>query len=285
MKKIGIIDYFIDEWHSNHYIDLFRRANSELGVNYKLSYGWAELDRFEGRLSTEEWCQKNGIEACASIEELCEKSDNILILAPANPEKHLGYAKVALKYGKSTYIDKTFAESADSAKKIYEIAKQYNTKIFSSSALRYADELTDLPENIESLQITGNGRSLNEYCIHQIEIAVKLMGSGAECLRVYHQRHQATVIISFGNKTAVLNYAASKKPFSVDAQAADRNNSVYKLIEGNEYFYNLIKDILVFFETGKQPFDPAQTITAIAIRDAVIKAVGMEQGAEIIVEK
>ena len=42
MKKIGIIDYFIDEWHSNKYLGLFEQANKELGLDYKVAYGWAE---------------------------------------------------------------------------------------------------------------------------------------------------------------------------------------------------------------------------------------------------
>ena len=58
--------------------------------------------------------------ATHSIEELCEKSDNILILAPANPETHLKYAKIALSYGKTTYIDKTFAPDLKTAKEIYK---------------------------------------------------------------------------------------------------------------------------------------------------------------------
>ena len=57
MKKIGIIDYFIDEWHSNKYLGLFEQANKELGLDYKVVYGWAETDK-EGRLTTKEWCEK-----------------------------------------------------------------------------------------------------------------------------------------------------------------------------------------------------------------------------------
>ena len=71
MKKIGIIDYFIDEWHSNTYLGLFERASAELGVDYKVAYAWAELDRFENRRTTERWCEENQIEQCKTIEELC----------------------------------------------------------------------------------------------------------------------------------------------------------------------------------------------------------------------
>ena len=73
MKKIGIIDYFIDEWHSNVYTELFEKANEELGLDYQISYGYAEIDK-EGRLTTDEWCKKKNITRCHSIEELCELS-------------------------------------------------------------------------------------------------------------------------------------------------------------------------------------------------------------------
>ncbi len=163
MKKIGIVDYYIDEWHSNVYLDLFKRANEELGLDCKICYGYAELDRFENRLSTSEWCDKNSIEKCDTIEELCEKSDYILILSPANPEKHLGYAETVLKYKKNTYIDKTFAPDLTTAKAIYALGEKYGTKFFSTSALRYAEELDEfVGKNVESLSVTGNGRSLEE---------------------------------------------------------------------------------------------------------------------------
>ena len=140
MKKIGIIDYFIDEWHSNTYLSLFEQASKALGVDYKVVYGYAEVEK-EGKMLTDDWCKKNNIIRCQTIEELCEKSDNILILAPANPETHLKYAEKALAYGKTTYIDKTFAPDLETAKKIFELAEKYNTKIFTSSALRFAETI------------------------------------------------------------------------------------------------------------------------------------------------
>ena len=76
MKKIGIIDYFIDEWHSNTYLGLFEKASKELGVDYKVTYAYAEIEQ-PGKMLTDDWCAKNNVTRCYSIEELCEKSDNI----------------------------------------------------------------------------------------------------------------------------------------------------------------------------------------------------------------
>ena len=142
MGKIGFIDYYISEWHANNYPKWFEMANQKLGTDFKLSYAWAEKDisPVDG-VSTDEWCEKFGVERCGSIAELCEKSDCIVLLAPSDPQTHLEYAKQALLFGKPTYIDKTFAPDFNTAKEIFEIAQRYNTPFFSTSALRYASEL------------------------------------------------------------------------------------------------------------------------------------------------
>ena len=275
MKKIGIIDYFIDEWHSNTYLGLFEKANEELGLDFKIAYGYAEIDK-EGRLTTEEWCKKNNIIRCATIEELCEKSDNILILAPANPETHLKYAKIALSYGKTTYIDKTFAPDLETAKEIFAIAKKYNTKIFTSSALRYAEEIADF-DNVKNIIITGGGRSLEEYVIHQIEMAVKLTkGKKADCVNVFNRDKQATVVIRFGDKQATLNYSDSNCGFSVDVET--ENGCKYRKIEKGTEFYFLIKSILTFFETNTEPFEEQETLVILSIRDAILKGLTASYG-------
>ncbi len=283
MKKIGIIDYFIDEWHSNTYLGLFEKANEELGLDYKIAYGYAEVEK-EGRLTTEEWCRKNNIERCESIEELCEKSDNILILAPANPETHLKYAKVALPYGKTTYIDKTFAPDLQTAKEIFAIAEKYGTKIFTSSALRFPDEMADLSD-VKNVIITGGGGSLEEYIIHQIEMAVKLCGDEpARRVHVFNREKQATVVIDFESKSATLNYSNSRCGFSVDVESRGDRCDYRKITSGTE-FYNLIKTILTFFETSVVPFEQSETLQILAIRDAILKAITQGYGQCVCVEK
>ena len=271
MKKIGIIDYFIDEWHSNEYLGLFKKANEELGLEYEIAYGWAEIDK-EGRLTTEEWCKKNGVTRCATIEEICEKSDNLLILAPANPETHLKYAKAALKYGKTTYIDKTFAPDLKTAKEIFAIAKEYGAKIFTTSALRYAEELEGL-ENVQGLFVTGGGGNVKEYIIHQIEMAVKVMGQNADYAWVFHGTDQTAITLTFGEKVVTLNYSKSACGFSVDAKKNGVDFCLYRRMEKDTYFYRLVRDILTFFDKEQEPFDCKQTLYAFAIRDAVVKGI------------
>ncbi len=271
MKKIGIIDYFIDEWHSNTYLGLFEKASKELGVDYKVTYAYAEVEQ-PGKMLTDDWCAKNNVTRCYSIEELCEKSDNILILAPANPETHLKYAQIALSYGKTTYIDKTFAPDLQTAKEIFAIAEKYNTKIFTSSALRYAEEIAGYT-NVKNVMIKGGGRSLEEYIIHQIEMAVKMTGGAqAEQVHVFHSAKQSTTVVEYADKTVTLSYSNSGWGFSVDVET-ENANCEFKNIEKGTEFYRLVESIVKFFETNEEPFDKKETLAVLAIRDAIIKGV------------
>jgi hypothetical protein len=179
MKKIGFVDYYVSEWHANNYPAWIAEECAKAGLDYALSYVWAEreISPVDGR-STAEWCREFGAEPCATLEELCEKSDVIVLLAPSNPEKHLPYAKTVLSYGKPTYIDKTFAPSLSEAKEIFALAEQYGTPFFSSSALRYEKGL-DATEDCRHITVFQSGSSCNEYVIHAIEMVVKTLGTGA----------------------------------------------------------------------------------------------------------
>ena len=263
MKYIGLIDYFIDEWHSKNYIVWIKELCKEKGYEFEVKYAWSETETFEGKLPTDQWCSQNGIEKCNSIEELCEKSDYVMILAPANPEKHLLYAKTALKFGKRTYIDKTFAPNLEEAKAIFNLGKENSCDFFSTSALRFATELDEF-ESATDISVTGGGRSFNEYIINQIEMLVKLMGVGAKEVKVSTAEADRICTVKYENgETATLNYSPANS-FTVTAK------DVTKPI-CSDYFKILLDSILNVFTNGKAPFESAQTLEVIAIRDALLK--------------
>lgn len=275
MKTIGFIDYYISEWHANNYPAWIDEVNRKTGADFVLGYAWAQLDKspVDGR-TTEEWCKAFHAVKCESIAEICEKSDYLMILAPSNPEKHLAYAEEALKYGKATCIDKTFAPDCETAKKIYGIAEKYGTTIFSSSALRYSDELKAYDCNARTIATTGGGSNLPEYIIHQIEMVVKCMGCGAQKVTVTKIGDRSTCNILYGDgRSAVMTYAP-RLPFTVCPTGKDGETDFYNV--SSPFFVNFIGDVLNFFATGKPSFEKAQTIEAMRIRDGVLKAYGSE---------
>ena len=270
MLKIGFVDYFLDEWHANNYPKWFKAASEMLGEEFVVSYAWAELDTPpRGGKSTDEWCAEKGATRCATLKELCEKSDAIVILSPDNPERHLDYAKEVLPYGKRTYIDKTFAPDYATALCIFDIARKYNTPFFSTSALRYAEELKamEAPDHM----ITTGGGHLSEYIVHQAEMVVSKLGLGISRVMAREQGAETLFSVDYENGKRATMLHASAFGFAV-AMAKDGGENTPLTPAASAFFSELGRDIARFFFTGEASFDGAETLEVIKLIELCLRA-------------
>lgn len=65
MKKVGFIDYYLDEWHANNYPAWFKQySDGEMEV----AYAYGKIDSPKGGLTTDAWCEKFGVQRCDTIE-------------------------------------------------------------------------------------------------------------------------------------------------------------------------------------------------------------------------
>ncbi|MBO5879158.1 MAG: hypothetical protein J6Q68_01215 [Clostridia bacterium] len=266
MKAIGFIDYYISEWHANNYPAWIKEASARLGLDYEVKYAYALRDVSPlDEITTDEWCKNFGVERCASIAEIAQKADFLVILAPSDPEEHLALAREALAGGKRTYIDKTFAPNLDEAKEIFALSEKFGAPIFSTSALRYASELSAIG-SAKTVNVTGGGSNLPEYIIHQIEIAVVLLGRGASALKVEKVGDEYVTSVSYSDgRAATLSYCPTNS-FSVSADGGE------KVAFESDFFAALMEKILCFFETEEIPVSKEDTLEVMAIRTALIKA-------------
>ena len=270
MKKIGFVDYYISEWHANNYPNWIKEVCEATGEEMEVAYVWAELETslLNGE-TTDEWCAKFGVEKCASIQELCEKSDYIVILCPSFPETHLRFAEAVLPYGKPTYIDKTFAPDGETAGKIFALSEKYGTPIFSTSALRYASEL-ELFADTDNAIITGGGRSFEEYVVHIAEMAVVLMGEEFSDVQVVKQGNQRICHLTTpAGKKCTMTYA----PNLGYTIAGEKDGAPsYKAVTSS-FFKVLMGEIVKFFACGGKeiPVSKAQTMAVMTLRDTVLK--------------
>ena len=271
-KKIGFIDLFIDEWHANNYPAWIRE--SALKDEFDVAFAWEKFTP-EGKKSLTEWCAAQNVTPLGSIEELVDKSDCICVLAPSNPEVHEELAKAALKSGKPVYVDKPFAPDRAAAERMVEVAKKYNTPLMSSSALRFGNELMELRQkDISPLCVStcGGGRNFPEYAIHQIEMIVSLLGTGARKLQVCGDDKKLTVTMLYDDeRLASMNYS----PYWGFTLAAASDEKGQQLNTMTNIFPNLLQKILEFYKSGVNPIPVAETIEIAAILDAVVK--GMAQ--------
>lgn len=270
MKTIGFVDLYIGEWHADNYPAWIGAANEKLGTDYRVGYVWAEQDvsPVTGE-TTDAWCRRMDAQRCDSLAELCEKSDVIMILAPSDPEKHLAYAEVVLPFGKRTYIDKTFAPDLATAKQIFRIAKAHGTPFFSTSALRFADELERF-RGTEGLSVTAGGSDFEEYLIHPVEMAVKLLADPAEQAKVeVCGEKRVCHIITRQGKTAAITFSPALG-YTVSGTDAAGERICAEVT--SDYFAHLLTEILRFYESGELPFDPAQTLEVMRLRTLLLRA-------------
>lgn len=267
MKKIGFIDYYLSEWHANNYPAWIR----EIDPAFEVAYAWAEVDVSPADgVTTDEWCEKFGAQKCSSIAEVCEKADYLIVLSPDNPERHLDYARQVFPCGKPCYMDKTFAPDAETARAIFALAKQYGVKLFSSSALRFADELADWQESLRSVTVSGSGR-LDIYLIHFVEIAVRLMGADVGSVMALSGGRNTVLAMKYrdGRIANLCLYDSRHAPgFAISPESADPEKRLPYVNIGGDYFKRLIAAILAMFDGADVPVKPEETVTVIGVMQA-----------------
>ena len=270
MKKIGFIDYYLDEWHANNYPEFIRQqANGE----YEVAYAWAQIDSpLPGGMTSKQWSEKYNIPVLETMDEVIEKSDYLIVLSPDNPEMHEELCKKPLASGKNTYVDKTFAPDPGAAKRIFEHADKYGTKCYSSSALFYADEYQNIKKDGLSVINSSGPGTYEMYSIHQIEPIVKLMGTGcAKRIMSVGTKDFPAMIMEYadGRHVRFCNFP-SGAPFRMNFGYVDGSTDCSEVT--SDFFGACIKNMLRFFETGIIPVSHENTIEVIAIREAGIKA-------------
>ena len=266
--KIGFIDKYLDEWHANHLPEWLREATDVEAI-----YAYEQMaSPHEGGISGSEWAAEHDAILCDSIEEVIEKSDFLIVLAPNYPESHEELCDLPLRSGKPTYVDKTFAPDKVMARKLIELAKEYNTPLFTTSAVRYSDELIDVDtENIKTISMRGPG-PLEMYSIHYIESIVRLFGPEAESVMFIGDKESPAYVMRFsGNRFATAHQFDWDCPFNISLKYSDEKAPLY-IAKCNNFFQGFVKQLVEFFKTAKNPVDYEETYAVIALRTAIIKA-------------
>ncbi len=269
IKKIGFIDYFLDEWHALNYPKFIKDA---AGREFEVAYAYGEIDSPKGGMTTDEWCNKFGVQKCGTIDEVVEKSDVIIVLSPDHPERHWDLCQKPLRSGKRVYVDKTFALSKEVAQDLVDLAAAHSTPFFSSSALRFSEELSGFAKDDICFVSSRGPGSFDTYAIHQIEPIVILMGSDVKRLMSVGAGKYESLVIEFsgGRRAIMSHYGWVGIDFSMTVSYADgKTNIIPKM---SNYFPNFITAMCDFFRTGDIKAAHDETVAIMGIIEAGNKA-------------
>lgn len=272
--KVGFIDYYLDEWHANHYPQWLR---AQSGGALEVAYAYAEIDA-PGGCTTDAWCAQHGATRCATIAELTEKSDAIVILSPDHCARHEHLSAVPLASGKPCYIDKTFAPDLATADRIFARADAYGTPCCSCSALRYADEYRDIDRG-SILAVNSWGPGVGDrmgyeiYAIHQLEPVVMLMGGAPRrvmAMTAAPNGYLLTMDYPDGRYASVCSCVGGM-PFR--AHLTGRTSADHReLTIRSDYFNRFMAMLARFLHTGVTEVPRAETRAIMAVREAGLAA-------------
>ena len=267
MKRIGLIDYYINEWHALNYPAFLNNVKGEVDKDFEITNFYAEINHLD--LSSDEYEKRYGVHKCSSLEELCEKCDYLMVLYPDNPERKFEVIKKVIPYKKPIFVDKTFMNNFNEAKQTFELAEQYHTPLFTSSSLRYANEVVAL-ENVDSLLVIAPSVHLSDYWIHPLEIVVSKMGTNAIRAKLSKSGVHHMLNIEYpNNKSALIVIAegGNAQDFFISGNGKFKQNLVRC---ASPYFENEMKDIIRFFKEKKSSFSYLETLEAMKLRDIAL---------------
>lgn len=267
MKKVGFIDYYLDEWHANNYPAWIKEAS---GGEMEVAYAWGMIPSPHSGKTSLEWCQEYGVACCDSVEELIEKSDYLVVLSPDNCEMHEQLCRLPLASGKPTYIDKTFSPDLASGKRIFAMADAGKTPCYSTSALRFAEEYGKVNRS-DVLAINCWGPSNYEiYSIHQLEPLMMLMGVPAEKVMYVDTENWYQLLVEFtdGRRGSISGYRTGS-PFMMNV-AGKESSQVVNVT--SDFFQAFIVALVEFFRTGVAEVSHEETLRIMAVREAGQKA-------------
>lgn len=231
------------------------------------------IDRFTSELK-DKW----DVEIVDSIEDLCKKVDAVL-LESVDGRPHLNQVRPVFASKKPVFIDKPFAASYADAREIVRLSRESGAPFFSSSSLRFANDLQAMKRDEKLGAPLGAftfGPSPTEphhpdlfwYGIHAVEMLYTLMGPGCESVTRVHANGADVVTGRWkdGRIGTMRGIRDGKQDYGAVAFGAKANLATPTPMK-NDY-RDLLVEIVKFFQTGAPPVPPEETLEIMAFMEA-----------------
>ncbi|WP_010094797.1 Gfo/Idh/MocA family protein [Ornithinibacillus scapharcae] len=258
----------------NHHVAGARVALAFPGGSPHLPISRERLEGFTAELMS------HPVPIAKTMEEVAEKSDAIL-LESVDGGVHLEQFRKIVPYRKPVFIDKPLALTSHDAEQIVLLAKQYNTPIMSSSALRFAEGLTTTLQKNYNREIIGadcfgpmeiieDQPGLFWYGIHTIEMLYTIMGCGAKRIQsISNQNHDVLQVIwKDGRMATIRGNRAGNNQFGAIIHYKDGSEFVEISPKAKPYYASLLEEALAFFREGKTRVSIDETLEIIRFMEA-----------------
>jgi predicted dehydrogenase len=222
------------------------------------------------------------IELVDSIDELLGRVDAVIVTSN-DGRVHLAQARPVLAARKPLFIDKPMTASVRDALEIARLARETGTPVFSSSSLRFTDDVQSIKRDPRVLDVMGamtwgpatlepHHPDLFWYGIHAIEMLYTFMGAGCERVTRTHSAG-ADVVTGYWKDGRIGVVRGNRNTASTYGQVVfGRKDIVSQPLEastaGRSPYYGLMVALVEFFKTGKSPVPIEDTVEIMAFMEA-----------------
>jgi len=291
-KRVGIIG--LDTSHSVAFTKALNATVPDSKLNgYKVvaayPYGSKTIASSTKRIpgfTTE--VKKLGVTIVDSISELLRLVD-VVLLETNDGRLHLEQALEVMKAGKRLFIDKPIAASLHDTKAIFEASKMYNVPLFSSSSLRYVENIADIvsgnlvgdvtgAETFSPALIEPTHPDLFWYGIHGVEMLYAILGPGCQQVRrVYHPDTDIVIGTWEDGRLGTFRGLRTGKHEFGGLVFGEKGHVAVSEYTG---YLPLLYQIVKFFDTGIPPVAASETTEIIAFLEAADES-KRQQGAAV----
>jgi predicted dehydrogenase len=305
--RVGLIG--LDTSHASSFTSILHNPDDPFhipGAKVVAAYpgGSADMPISISRVGgfTRELRDKYGVQIVDAPEDVAEACDLIFILS-CDGRLHPALFRAVAGCGKPVFIDKPFAVSGSDAEDIFAVASRTGTRVFGSSAFRYADGLVSALDSIREtgervrgcyirywLQIQETQGRYFWYGIHASEMLLAIMGpgvreveasSGSDCdsITVFHDDgRQSHLLGSIRNGRFQVSIETDRRELNIDLTASIPSISARVLwavldVLSEGWFPRLWRATPAGSVSGPRPgraLDPAQgeTLEVVRLLDA-----------------
>jgi predicted dehydrogenase len=318
--RVGLIG--LDTSHASAFTGILHNPNDPFhipGARVVAAYPGGSTDmpislsRVEG--FTRELQDAYGVRIMDAPEDVAEACDIVFILA-SDGRIHPALFRTVAGRGKPVFMDKPFAVSASDAQDMFTLATETGTRVFASSAFRYADGLVSALNSIKSagervktcrvhywLQIQETQGRYFWYGIHGAEMLFAIMGRGVleveassgvdhDSITVRHDDgRQSSIVGSKSDGTFNVSIETDQRELNIDLSSSMPSlsarllwSALDVLTEG--HFPQLWGATSVGSASGTRPgraLDPAleETMEIVRLLDAAQRSYASQQRVDI----
>lgn len=264
--RLGFVDYCLDNFHADIYLKMLRGPLADRG--FSIAGATAEIVE-----PSREWAKSNEIQYYDDLTDLNSQVDKFIVLAPSNPEVHLGICERVFAFGKPTFVDKTFAPDIETARQIFDLADQHGIPVQTTSALRTTNvqqEIRSREISLKQLVVWAGGSSWDEYGIHPVELVISCLGPEVRGVMRTGPVDFPTLVLEYTDgRTAVIVFnPANHVPFQAALTTTEGTETI--TVDDSRLFQDAAAAILDFFEAGKPLIDRAETLAVRRVLDVAL---------------